>query len=102
MRPAEARQHFHSWGRAFFSTGATRTDAAAAQLEMGGYLGKLLMERAEAVARSLAAEAPDAVVFHAGTTLDNEGAMVTNKASAMQTVDGGGMLTVKGGLVKIN
>jgi type VI secretion system secreted protein VgrG len=27
---------------------------------------------------------------------------VNNKASAMQTVDGGGMLTIKGGLVKIN
>lgn len=38
----------------------------------------------------------------AGTTLDNEGLMVNNKASAMQTVDGGGMLTLKGGLVKIN
>lgn len=38
----------------------------------------------------------------AGTTLDNEGAMVNNKASATQTVDGGGMLTLKGGMVKIN
>jgi type VI secretion system secreted protein VgrG len=38
----------------------------------------------------------------AGTTLDNEGTMVNNKASASQTVDGGGMLTVKGGMVKIN
>jgi type VI secretion system secreted protein VgrG len=38
----------------------------------------------------------------AGTTLDNEGAMVNNKASASQTVDGGGMLTLKGGMVKIN
>lgn len=38
----------------------------------------------------------------AGTTLDNEGAMVNSKASATQTVDGGGMLTLKGGLVKIN
>ena len=27
---------------------------------------------------------------------------LTNKGSATQTVDGGGMLTVKGGLVKIN
>jgi type VI secretion system secreted protein VgrG len=34
--------------------------------------------------------------------LDNKAAMITHKASAMQTVDGGGMLTVKGGLVKIN
>lgn len=38
----------------------------------------------------------------AGTTLDNEGAMVNSKASATQTVDGGGMLTLKGGMVKIN
>lgn len=38
----------------------------------------------------------------AGTTLDNEGTMVNNKASTTQTVDGGGMLTLKGGLVKIN
>lgn len=38
----------------------------------------------------------------AGTTLDNEGAMLNNKASASQTVDGGGMLTIKGGMVKIN
>ncbi|MES2183309.1 MAG: type VI secretion system tip protein TssI/VgrG [Pseudomonadota bacterium] len=38
----------------------------------------------------------------AGTTLENSGLMVNNKASATQTVDGGGMLTLKGGLVKIN
>jgi type VI secretion system secreted protein VgrG len=38
----------------------------------------------------------------AGTTLDNEGAMINSKASATQTVDGGGMLTLKGGMVKIN
>lgn len=38
----------------------------------------------------------------AGTTLDSQGAMVTTKASATQTVDGGGMLILKGGLVKIN
>ncbi len=39
----------------------------------------------------------------AGTNLTNQAAItMTNKASASQTVDGGGMLTVKGGLVKIN
>ena len=38
----------------------------------------------------------------ASTTLDCEAAMVTVKASATGTIDGGGMLTVKGGLVKIN
>lgn len=39
----------------------------------------------------------------AGTTMENNAAIsLTNKASASQTVDGGGMLTLKGGLVKIN
>ncbi|WP_347557943.1 type VI secretion system tip protein TssI/VgrG [Robbsia sp. KACC 23696] len=38
----------------------------------------------------------------AGTTLTNSGLEVQNKASASQTVDGGGMLTLKGGLVSIN
>jgi type VI secretion system secreted protein VgrG len=39
----------------------------------------------------------------AGTTMTNEaGISLMNKASATQTVDGGGMLTLKGGLVKIN
>ncbi len=33
---------------------------------------------------------------------NNAGISLTNKASASQTVDGGGMLTVKGGMVKIN
>jgi type VI secretion system secreted protein VgrG len=39
----------------------------------------------------------------AGTTMENNAAIsLTNKASASQTVDGGGMLNLKGGLVKIN
>lgn len=39
----------------------------------------------------------------AGTTLTNDaGISLVNKASAEQTVDGGGMLTIKGGLVKVN
>lgn len=38
-----------------------------------------------------------------GTDLTNDaGVSLTNKAAASQIVDGGGMLTVKGGLVKIN
>jgi len=51
---------------------------------------------------SLSNEASLGLKNKAGTTLDNEGTMVNNKASATQTVDGGGMLTVKGGMVKIN
>lgn len=42
------------------------------------------------------------LVNQAGTTLDNKGLMINSKSSAMQTIDGGGMLTVKGGLVKVN
>jgi len=38
----------------------------------------------------------------AGTTLKSEGAMVETKASATMEADGGGMLTLKGGMVKIN
>lgn len=39
----------------------------------------------------------------AGTSLTNDaGTTMTNKAAASQTVDGGGMLALKGGLVKIN
>jgi type VI secretion system secreted protein VgrG len=38
----------------------------------------------------------------AGTTLSNEGVEIQSKASAMQTVDGGAMLTLKGGLIKAN
>lgn len=51
---------------------------------------------------ALTNEAGTGLKNKAGTTLDNEGAMVNNKASASQTVDGGGMLTLKGGMVKIN
>jgi len=39
----------------------------------------------------------------AGVNLTNDaGVQLNNKASATQTVDGGGMLTLKGGMVKIN
>lgn len=38
----------------------------------------------------------------AGTTLSNEALQVESKASAMQTIDGGTMLALKGALVKLN
>ena len=50
----------------------------------------------------MANEAGTGMKNKASTTLDCEAAMVTVKASATGTIDGGGMLTVKGGLVKIN
>jgi type VI secretion system secreted protein VgrG len=42
------------------------------------------------------------VTSKASVNLTNEGAMMTNKASGMHTVEAGGILTVKGSLVKIN
>lgn len=51
---------------------------------------------------SLTNQAGTGLTNKAGTTLDNKGMVINHKASAMQTVDGGGMLTLKGGLAKIN
>ncbi|EJM61655.1 type VI secretion system Vgr family protein [Pseudomonas sp. GM48] len=52
---------------------------------------------------SLSNQAGTALENKAGTTLTNDaGISLMNKAAAEQTVDGGGMLTIKGGLVKVN
>jgi type VI secretion system secreted protein VgrG len=52
---------------------------------------------------SLSSEAGTSLSNKAGTNLNNEaGVSLTSKASASQTVDGGGMLELKGGIVKIN
>lgn len=51
---------------------------------------------------SLTNQAGTTLENKAGTTLTNQGLEVQSKASATQTVDGGGMLTLKGGLVKLN
>ncbi|MDA8486312.1 type VI secretion system tip protein VgrG [Pseudomonas resinovorans] len=52
---------------------------------------------------SLTNQAGTSLDNKAGTTLTNDaGISLTNKASAEQIVDGGGMLTIKGGLVKVN
>ncbi|WP_233809734.1 type VI secretion system Vgr family protein [Paraburkholderia sp. HP33-1] len=53
-------------------------------------------------AMSLTNQAGTALTNKSDGTLSNEGLSVSNKASAEQTVDGGGMLTVKGGIVQIN
>ena len=45
----------------------------------------------------------DGALTNKGANVTNDAsAVLTNKAGASQTVDGGGMLTVKGGIVKIN
>jgi type VI secretion system secreted protein VgrG len=51
---------------------------------------------------SLSSQAGTTLGNKAGTTLTNEGLEVQSKASATQTVEGGGMLTLKGGLIKLN
>ncbi|MFB9127952.1 type VI secretion system tip protein VgrG [Paraburkholderia dipogonis] len=51
---------------------------------------------------SLSSEAGTTHASKAGTTLSNEGLSLSHKASTTQTVDGGGMLALKGGLVKLN
>jgi type VI secretion system secreted protein VgrG len=59
---------------------------------------------------SMTQQAALSLTNHAGTslsnksdgTLSNEGQSVTNKGAMEQTVDGGGLLTIKGGIVKIN
>lgn len=53
-------------------------------------------------AASIASEAKSSLSQKAVTISQEARATLTSKASATQTVDGGGMLAIKGGLVKIN
>lgn len=53
-------------------------------------------------ASTIASEAKGSLTQKAATISHEAKATLTSKASATQTIDGGGMLTVKGGLVKIN
>jgi type VI secretion system secreted protein VgrG len=63
------------------------------------------------VSGNLSIEASGSVSIKSGTSFTNKsgtdmtndaGTTLSNKAAASQTVDGGGMLTLKGGMVKIN
>jgi type VI secretion system secreted protein VgrG len=51
---------------------------------------------------SFASEAGTTHASKATTTLSTEGMTVSHKASAQQTVDGGGQLALKGGIVQLN
>ncbi|WP_207005584.1 type VI secretion system Vgr family protein [Trinickia mobilis] len=53
-------------------------------------------------ALSLTNQAGSSLTNKSDGTLSNEAQSVSNKGSVEQTVDGGGMLTVKGGIVQIN
>lgn len=53
-------------------------------------------------ATNIACEAKASLTQKAATISHEAKATLTSKASATQTVDGGGMLTIKGGMVKIN
>ncbi|MNS92120.1 hypothetical protein D3C72_1262440 [compost metagenome] len=68
--------------------------------------GNLVIEVGGSIAfkagTSLQCEAGTTLSSKAGTTLSNEAMMVRQKASAAQTVESGGMLELKGALVKLN
>ncbi|HWV09199.1 MAG TPA: type VI secretion system tip protein TssI/VgrG [Pseudomonas sp.] len=77
----------------------------------GDFLAKSDANLTTQAAMALTDKAGTALTNQAGTSLDNKagttltndaGISLTNKAAAEQTVDGGGMLTLKGGLVKVN
>ena len=53
-------------------------------------------------ATNIASEAKASLTQKAATITHEAKATLTSKASATQTVDGGGMLMIKGGMVKIN
>lgn len=54
------------------------------------------------VTGSITLKSGTTLAAEAATTLTQKALTIESKASAMQTVDGGGMLALKGGLVKIN
>ncbi|MGE8360132.1 type VI secretion system tip protein TssI/VgrG [Pseudomonas sp.] len=77
----------------------------------GDFIAKSDANLTTQAAMALTDKAGTALTNQAGTSLDNKagttltndaGISLTNKAAAEQTVDGGGMLTLKGGLVKVN
>ena len=89
----------------------THTNSAAfSQTVSGNYTlkvsGNLTIDVSGSVSikagTSLASEAGTTHSSKAGTTLSSEGLTVSHKASTTQTVDGGGMLALKGGIVKLN
>jgi type VI secretion system secreted protein VgrG len=51
---------------------------------------------------ALSSQAGTSYAIKAGTALTLDGLTLAAKASASGQIDGGGMLTVKGGMVKIN
>ncbi|CAJ97209.1 Gp5/Type VI secretion system Vgr protein OB-fold domain-containing protein [Cupriavidus necator] len=89
----------------------THTSGAAFAHDVGGnykltVAGNLVIEVGGSIAfkagTSLQCEAGTTLSSKAGTTLSNEAMMVRQKASAAQTVESGGMLELKGALVKLN
>ncbi|WP_238913958.1 type VI secretion system Vgr family protein [Achromobacter insolitus] len=54
------------------------------------------------VTGSISIKSRSTLTAQAATTLSNKALTIEHKATAMQTVEGGGLLALKGGLVKIN
>ncbi|SOY68146.1 type VI secretion system tip protein TssI/VgrG [Cupriavidus taiwanensis] len=91
--------------------GETHTSGAAFSHDVAGNYkltvqGNLVIEVGGSISfkagTSLQCEAGTTLSSKAGTTLSHEAMMVRQKASAAQTVESGGMLELKGALVKLN
>ncbi|PLZ00091.1 type VI secretion system tip protein VgrG [Burkholderia sp. WAC0059] len=85
-------------------------DAAFAHSVSGDYTlkvsGSLVIDVSGSVSikagTSLVTEAGTTHGSKAGTTLSAQGSVIEQKASAAQTIDGGGLLQLKGGVVQVN
>ncbi|MGV2904814.1 type VI secretion system tip protein TssI/VgrG [Achromobacter sp. AGC25] len=76
--------------------------AAFTQDVSGNYTLKVSGNLVIDVTGSVSIRSGSALSAEAATTLSNKALTIEHKATATQTVDGGGLLALKGGLVKIN
>ncbi|CAB3872572.1 type VI secretion system Vgr family protein [Achromobacter anxifer] len=76
--------------------------AAFSQDVAGNYTLKVSGNLVIDVTGSISFKSGSTLTAQAGTTLSTKALTMEHKATATQTVDGGGMLALKGGLVKIN
>jgi type VI secretion system secreted protein VgrG len=76
--------------------------AAFTQDVAGNYTLKVSGNLVIDVTGSISIKSASTLTAQAATTLSNKALTIEHKATATQTVDGGGLLALKGGLVKIN
>lgn len=76
--------------------------AAYTQEVAGNYTLKVSGNLVIDVTGSVSIKSRSTLTVEAATTLSNKALTIESKATATQTVDGGGLLALKGGLVKVN